>query len=256
MTPDSFSDGGQFNNIEEAVEHAIKMIQDGADLIDIGGESTRPGSEPVSAEEELRRVMPVIERLVKKTDAPISIDSYKPRVARETLKAGAKILNDVTGLTNPEMMTVAAEFKCPVVIMHMQGKPKTMQTNPQYDDVVNDIKKNFQERIAAARAVGITELILDPGIGFGKTLEHNLIILKRLKEFADLGYPIIVGPSRKSFIGQLTGGLPATKRLEGTIAAVVAARLNGASIVRVHDVLPCRRALQIADAIFNTHLSS
>ena len=250
VTPDSFSDGGNyFDNVDRALAHAKQMLRDGADIIDIGGESTRPGSEPVSEEEELRRVVPIINQLVAELAVPVSIDTHKPRVAREALNAGAKIINDVTGLTNPEMMAVAAEFKCPVVIMHMQERPKTMQTNPTYDDVVNDIKKFFQERIAVASAAGITNLILDPGIGFGKTLEHNLTILKRLHEFTDLGYPILVGPSRKSFIGQLTGGLPTTERLEGTIAAVVAARLSGASIVRVHDVLPCRRALQIVDAV-------
>ena len=251
VTPDSFSDGGEFNDTERAVQHALKMIEEGADIIDIGGESTKPGSEPVNETEELRRVMPVIERLVQKTDVPISIDTYKPRVAREALKADAKILNDVTGLTNPEMIMVAGEFKCPVVIMHMQGKPKTMQASPQYNDVIEDIKNFFKERIKVAAAAGITQIILDPGIGFGKTVEHNLIILKRLKEFTDLGYPILVGPSRKSFIGKLTGELPAGERLEGTLAAVVAARLNGASMVRAHDVGACRRALQITDAIIS-----
>jgi dihydropteroate synthase len=251
VTPDSFSDGGEFLGVEQAVGHALKMIEEGADIIDIGGESTRPGSEPVSEKEELRRVMPVIERLVQKTDIPISIDTHKPAVAEVALKARAKILNDVTGLTNPAMIGITAKFKCPVVIMHMQGAPKTMQANPHYNDVVDEIKTFFKKQIASARAVGLTELILDPGIGFGKTLEHNLTILKRLNEFTELGYPILVGPSRKSFIGKLTGDLPANKRLEGTIAAIVTARLNGASMVRVHDVLPCRRALQIADAILN-----
>ncbi len=253
VTPDSFSDGGvYFDNVEKVISQAKQMATEGADIIDIGGESTRPGSESVSETEELRRVLPVIERLVKELSVPISIDTYKPRVAREALKAGAKIINDVTGLTNPEMVKVAAEFKCPVVIMHMQGQPKTMQTNPHYNDVIEDIKNFFKERIAVAQMAGVSEIILDPGIGFGKTLEHNLTILKRLSELTNLGFPLLIGPSRKSFIGQLTGGLPATERLEGTIAAVVTARLNGASIVRVHDVGACRRALQIADAIINT----
>ena len=251
VTPDSFSDGGAYFSLDQAVTHAKQLVAEGADSIDIGGESTQPGSEPVSEEEELRRVLPVIEQLRDQISVPISIDTYKPTVAKQALQAGATVLNDITGLTNPKMVAVAADYRVPVVIMHMQGRPKTMQTNPTYDDVVNDIKKFFQERIAVASATGITNLILDPGIGFGKTLEHNLTILKRLHEFTDLGYPILVGPSHKSFIGQLTGGLPATERLEGTIAAIVTARLSGASIVRVHDVLHCRRALQIVDAIIN-----
>ncbi|MSU75473.1 MAG: dihydropteroate synthase [Candidatus Magasanikbacteria bacterium] len=249
VTPDSFSDGGEFNNPDQAVEHALRMVEEGADIIDIGGESTKPGSEPVNEKEELNRVMPVIERLVQKTDVPISIDTYKPAVAEAALKAGAKILNDVTGLTNPGMIAVATKFKCPVIIMHMQAKPKTMQAEPQYKDVINDIKTFFKKQIIKAKAAGITEIILDPGIGFGKTLEHNLIILKRLHEFTYLGYPLLVGPSRKSFIGKLTGDTLPNDRLEGTIASVVTARLHGAAIVRVHDVLACRRALQVADAI-------
>jgi dihydropteroate synthase len=256
VTPDSFSDGGEFLSVERAVEHALTMIEEGTDIIDIGGESTKPGSEPVSEKEELNRVMPVIERLVQKTSIPISIDTYKPAVAEAALKAGAKILNDVTGLTNPRMVAVATKFKCPVVIMHMQGAPKTMQTNPHYNNVIDEIKTFFKEQIANAKAAGITDIILDPGIGFGKTLEHNLIILKRLREFTDLSYPLLVGPSRKSFIGKLTGDASASDRLEGTLASIVTARLNGASIVRVHDVLACRRALQVTDAILNTQLSS
>lgn len=251
VTPDSFSDGGQFFDPEKAIAQAKQMMIDGADIIDVGGESTRPGAESVSEAEELRRVIPVIERLAKELAITISIDTFKPAVARQALLSGAKILNDVTGLTNPDMLTVAAEFKVPVVAMHMQGEPKTMQKNPTYDNVIAEIKTFFVRRIEAAKAAGVTELILDPGIGFGKTVEHNLLILKRLEEFLDLGFPILIGPSRKSFIGTLTGGLPATERLEGTIAAVVAASLNGASIVRVHDVKACKRALQITDAIKN-----
>lgn len=250
VTPDSFYDGGTyFDNVKMSVAHAKQMVADGADIIDIGGESTRPGSEAVDADEEVRRVLPIIEQLSKEIKIPISIDTYKPRVALRALEAGATILNDVTGLTQPEMLSIAAKWKCPVVIMHMQGQPKTMQTNPHYDDVIEDIKKFFADRMQAARAAGVEQLILDPGIGFGKTVEHNLTILKRLQEFADLGYPLLVGPSRKSFIGQLTGGLPATERLEGTIAAVSVASWNGAKIVRVHDVAACRKALCVVDAI-------
>ncbi len=249
FTPDSFSDGGQFFEPEKALAKAHQMVEEGADVIDIGGESSRPGSEPVSEEEELRRVIPAIERLTKEIQVPISVDTYKPVVAKKALAAGAKIINDITGLTNPEMRRVAADAHAPVILMHMQGTPQTMQENPSYTDVVLDIKEFFKTQIALAQADGVCDLILDPGLGFGKTLKHNVIILKRLREFSDFGLPILVGPSRKSFIGTLTGGLPASERLEGTLAAVVAARLNGASYVRVHDVAACRKALQVVDAI-------
>ena len=251
ITPDSFSDGGQFFDIDTAIARAKQMAEDGADIIDIGGESSRPGSEPVSEEEELRRVIPVIERLAKEISLPISIDTYKPAVAKAAIAAGAKIINDITGLTNPDMRAVAGEAKAPVILMHMQGAPKTMQEHPTYTDVVADIKEFFKKQIALAQEAGVTEIILDPGIGFGKTLEHNLAILKRLHEFADLGFPILVGPSRKAFIGTLTGSLPVSERLEGTIAAITIARMNGASYVRVHDVKECWRALQVADALVN-----
>jgi len=237
-----------FNNVDKAVIRAKQMVAEGADIIDIGGESTRPGSEPVTETEELRRVIPVIDQLTREITVPISIDTYKPRVVREAFGHGATMLNDITGLINPEMIAVAAEFEQPVVIMHMQGTPQTMQTNPSYQDVIGDIKRFFRERIAAARIAGIQEIILDPGIGFGKTLEHNLIILKRLDEFIELGYPLLVGPSRKSFIGTITSQL-VNQRIPGTIAAVVIAALNGARIVRVHDVAACRHTLQIVDAI-------
>lgn len=250
VTPDSFSDGGEHLGVEAAVSHAERMREEGADIIDIGGESSRPGSDPVSEEEELRRVIPIIERLKKgKFLLPISIDTYKPNVASEALRAGASIMNDITGLTNPDMRTVAARTHAPVILMHMQGKPKSMQENPHYTDVVSDIKEFFKMQIALARQEGITDLILDPGIGFGKTLEHNLLILKRLHEFTDLGFPILVGPSRKTFIGTVTGTTSVSERLEGTLAAVVTARLHGASYVRVHDVLSCRKALSVADAV-------
>lgn len=249
VTPDSFSDGNlYFNDIDRAVEHAIQMQEDGADIIDVGGESSKPGSNPVSVEEEMRRVLPVIEHLSKTLSVPMSIDTYKPEVAEAAIKAGAKIINDITGLTNPNMLKVAATTKAPVIIMHMQGKPKTMQIDPHYEDVIKDIHDFFESRIKEAMKFGLTDLVLDPGIGFGKTVDHNLIILKRLNELKDLGYPIMVGPSKKSFIGSVTG-LSIEERLEATIAAVVTARLHGAGIVRVHDVTPCRKALQIVDAI-------
>lgn len=252
ITPDSFSDGGEyFDRIDSAVERAKRMVLDGADIIDIGGESSRPGSDPVSIEEELRRVIPVIERLSKEISVPISIDTYKPEVAQKAIAAGANMINDITGLTQSAMIDVAAQARCPVIIMHMQGQPKTMQENPLYEDIINDIIHFFEERIAMARTAGISQLILDPGIGFGKTLEHNLTILKHIGKFTDFGYPVLVGTSRKSFIGTLTGGLPADQRLEGTIASTVAARLQGVSWVRVHDVAPCRRALQVIDALLD-----
>lgn len=249
VTPDSFSDGGEHLSIDAALAHARRMRDEGADIIDIGGESSRPGSEPVPEDEELRRVIPVIEALAKEGfPLPLSIDTYKPRVAREALAAGASIVNDITGLGSPEMRAAAAAAR-QVILMHMQGEPKTMQADPAYGDVVSDIRDFFRARIALAKEAGITDIVLDPGLGFGKTLEHNLAILRRLGEFADLGFPILVGVSRKAFIGALTEGAPADDRLEGTIAAVVVARMNGASYFRVHDVRACRRALQVADAL-------
>jgi len=251
ITPDSFSDGNlYYNNLEKAVEHAIQMQKDGADIIDIGGESSKPGSIPVSAEEELRRVLPVIKILSKKLEIPISVDTYKPEVADAALRAGAKMINDITGLTNPDMLKVAAKKNTPVIIMHMQGEPKTMQKDPRYKDVIEDIHDFFESRIKDAKKLGLTNLILDPGIGFGKTKEHNLTILKHLNNFKDLGYPILVGPSRKSFLGAITGST-VEQRLEATIAAVTIARLNGANILRVHDVASCRKAIQLADATIN-----
>ncbi len=248
VTPDSFSDGGLFLDAEKAVAHAKQMLADGADIIDIGGESTRPGSDPVSEQEELRRVKPVIESLRKEINAPLSVDTYKSRVAEECLRLGVDMVNDVTGLRNKEMRDVVAKYGASVVVMHMQGEPKTMQVSPTYNDVVADIKAFFQERIAQARQAGIEDIILDPGIGFGKTIEHNLQILKRLHEFSDLGFPIMIGVSRKSFIGNIAG-LPVTERIEGSLAAASIAVMNGVNIIRAHDVKETKRALQIVDAI-------
>lgn len=248
VTPDSFSDGGLFLDVDKAVKHAKQMVKDGADIIDIGGESTRPGSGSVSEEKELKRIKPVIKRLLKEVDVSISIDTYKPKVAEECLDLGAHLINDITGLRNEEMIDVVAKYKVPVVIMHMKGEPKNMQQNPTYNDVVKDIKKFLSEKISEAKKEGIKDIIIDPGIGFGKTTEHNLQILKRLSKFKDLKCPILVGPSRKSFIGN-SSGVPVNERLEGTLAAISIAVMNGASIVRVHDVKECKRAIQIADAI-------
>ena len=248
VTPDSFSDGNLYLDVDKAVEHAKQIVDDGADIIDVGGESTRPGSKTISEDEELKRVTPVIKRLVKEINVLISIDTYKPKVAEECLKLGANLVNDITGLRNNEMIEAVAKYNVPVVVMHMKGMPKNMQENPTYTDVVKEIKEFFVDRIDKAKSSGIKNIIIDPGIGFGKTTEHNLQILKRLGEFKDLDRPILIGPSRKSFIGNVTG-LPVNGRLEGTLAAISVAVMNGANIVRVHDVKECKRAVQIADAI-------
>lgn len=248
VTPDSFSDGGLFTDVDTAVAHAKKMVADGADIIDVGGESSRPGSASLSENEELGRVLPVVTRLLDECPVPISIDTYKPPVADVCLKAGAHLLNDITGLTNHQMIKIAATYSVPVVVMHMKGTPKTMQENPVYQDVIGEIKTFFQERISAAHKGGIQDVIIDPGIGFGKTVEHNLLILKHLSEFKSLGCPILVGPSRKYFIGAITG-LPVKERLDGTLAAVTVAVMNGAHMIRVHDVRECKQAVQVVDAI-------
>lgn len=249
LTPDSFSDGGRFIKVGAAVSHAKKMIKEGADIIDIGGESTRPGSQPVSVEEELKRVIPIIEEL-SKSDTLISIDTYKPEVAVKAVESGASMINDVNGLRTEGMAEVASTHSIPVVVMHMQGTPKNMQEKSHYKNVVDDINSFFEERISYALEKGIKKenIILDPGIGFGKTLEHNLEIIRNLKEFKRHNLPLLVGPSRKSFIGQILD-LPADERLEGTLASVVACVLNGADMVRVHDVMETVRAVKIVDAI-------
>ncbi len=248
VTPDSFSDGGRFLGFDAAIEHAKQMVRDGADVIDVGGQSTRPGAVPLTVKEELGRVKPVVERLVREIDVPISIDTFQSGVADECLQLGATIINDVCGLRDPRMIAVAARHQAPVVLMHMLGMPLTMQQEISYRDVVVDLKTFFQQRTRAAEEGGVREIMIDPGIGFGKTVDHNLQLLGRLGEFKELGYPILVGASRKSFIGKITG-LPTEERLEGTIASTVAAAINGADAVRVHDVAECKRALQITDAI-------
>ncbi len=237
VTPDSFHDGGRYSSEENAVERALEMEENGADIIDIGGESTRPGSERISVEEELERVIPVIRELVPKINVPISIDTYKPEVAEEAVKAGADIVNDVFGLRKESMAEKVAELDVPVIIMHMQGKPKDMQENPEYDDVVNDISSFFHERIEVAKEAGIKEenIIIDPGIGFGKELEHNLEILDRLDEFDSLGYPVLLGASRKSFLGEILGK-KSEERLSGSLAVAALAVEKNVSVLRVHDV--------------------
>jgi dihydropteroate synthase len=249
VTPDSFSDGGRYLSVGDAVGRGIAMVEEGADFLDIGGESSRPGSDPISVDEELRRILPVIERLTKAVSIPISVDTYKAEVARRALEAGASLVNDISSLTmDPMMRDVVAERGEGVVLMHMRGTPKAMQERPHYDNVVSEIKLFLEKQATLARKAGIRQVIIDPGIGFGKTLEHNLEILKKLKEFCELGYPVLVGPSRKSFIGTILG-LPPTQRLEGTAAAVAVSAMNGASIVRVHDVREMVRVVKIVDAI-------
>ena len=251
MTPDSFSDGGRFLKIEDAVRCGIKMAEEGADIIDVGGESTRPGSDPLEIEEELSRVIPVIKALSKEIDIPISIDTYKSEVAQKALEAGAEMINDISALRfDPKMKEVVAEYQVPVVLMHIKGTPKNMQENPYYDDVIKEIIEYLKESIKMATDAGVQEgnIIIDPGIGFGKRLEDNLSILKNLKKFSILNCPILVGPSRKSFIGKILD-LPAEERLEGSLAALAIAIMNGANIVRVHDVKESKRMAGIADAI-------
>ena len=251
VTPDSFSDAGHFHDLNKAVEQALLIEQEGADLIDIGGESTRPGSEPVTENEELDRVIPVIEKLVPLLKIPISIDTYKSGVAAKALNAGAKIVNDISGLQfDPEMAKVVANNNAGIVIMHIKGTPRDMQKNPQYTDLIEEIIDYFHKSITIAHQAGIDnrQIVIDPGIGFGKKLQDNFEIIKELRQFQSLNCPVLVGPSRKSFIGN-TLGLPVDQRLEGTIASCVACILNGANILRVHDVKQIKRAAIIADNI-------
>ena len=254
VTPDSFSDGGKFFSPEVAISHASKLISQGADIIDIGGESTRPGAEQVSESEEIKRVIPVIEKI--RTDNPtilISIDTTKASVAKYAVEAGADIINDVSGLSfDNNMAGIVQSLYVPVVIMHMKGNPQNMQLNPKYKDIVNEILDFFKMKIKIAIQSGINRsmIILDPGIGFGKTVEHNFELLSRLNEFNVLELPIMIGPSRKSFIG-ITLDLPPEDRVEGTAAAVSAGVMNGASIVRVHDVKSMKRVVRIIEKVRN-----
>jgi dihydropteroate synthase len=249
VTPDSFSDGGVFLDAERAIAHARELAADGADILDVGGESTRPGAGAVAAAEELERVGPVLEALCG--ELAVSIDTSKLEVARAALDYGAAIVNDVTALrAEPDLAALCAERDCTVVLMHMLGDPRTMQDDPRYEDVVDDVRAFLAGRIEAAVAAGIAEerIWLDPGIGFGKTVEHNLELTRRLAELTELGRPIVYGSSRKSFIGKLTGA-GADERLGGTIASNVIAAANGAEVLRVHDVAAVRDALKMAAAI-------
>jgi dihydropteroate synthase len=251
VTPDSFSDGGRFLDADAAVEHGLRLAGEGADILDIGGESTRPGAEPVGADEELRRVVPVIERLARSGQVRLSIDTTKAGVARAALEAGATLVNDVSALRfDPEMAALVAETGAGCCLMHMLGEPRTMQENPRYEDVVSEVKAFLEERLAFAVGEGIDEdrVWLDPGIGFGKTVEHNLELLRRLDEIVAIGRPVVVGTSRKSFLGKLAGGRGEGERLPGTIATNVLALERGASVFRVHDVAPNADALAVATA--------
>jgi dihydropteroate synthase len=254
VTPDSFSDGGSFIDPGVAAQRGLEMMVEGADLVDVGGESTRPGAEPVSEDEELRRVVPVVERLAAQ-GVPISIDTRKGSVAQAALEAGACVVNDVTALSDPRTAQAVAAADATVCLMHMKGDPQTMQVSPQYEDVVSEVGRFLADRARYAQSSGIRRqrIWIDPGIGFGKTLAHNLELLRRLREIAALGYPVLIGVSRKSFIGRVLGGdhepLPTSERLEGTLAAQTLAQAAGAKIIRAHDVRASRRALEIAQAI-------
>lgn len=249
VTPDSFYAGSRLPDTDSAVAAGLKAIEEGADLLDIGGESTRPGSDPVPAELELSRVIPVIRALRDRSDIPISIDTVKSAVAREAIAAGANLVNDISGLQmDPDMPAFLADSHTPVVIQHIKGTPKTMQQNPEYDDLLGEMRAFFVQRIASLNSLGYpaNRIILDPGIGFGKQFQHNLTLLKNISFFRELGRPILVGPSRKSFIGHFLGGLPPEERLEGTLVSLVFAYLSGAHFFRVHDVKAARRALTLA----------
>jgi dihydropteroate synthase len=249
VTPDSFSDGGLFLDADAAVEHGVRLAEEGAAILDVGGESTRPGAEPVTAEEELRRVVPVVERLVEASR--VSIDTTKLAVARAALGAGATLVNDVSAFRfEPGMAALVAETGAGCCLMHMLGEPRTMQEDPRYDDVVSDVKAFLEDRLEFALAEGIAEerVWLDPGIGFGKTVEHNLELLRRLDEIVAIGRPVVVGTSRKSFLGKLAGGRDERSRLPGTIATNVLALERGASVFRVHDVAQNADALAVAAA--------
>jgi len=267
VTPDSFSDGGQYFTLENAIAHGEKLVSDGADILDIGGESTRPFSSPVPAEEEIRRVVPVIEKLVPRIRIPISIDTTKAEVAKKAVEAGAAIINDIGSFQlDPAMADIAAQYKVPVIFMHMQGTPRTMQISPDYADVIGDIKGFLERTVADAEKRGIprSRIIIDPGIGFGKTIDHNLLIIKRLIELQSLDQPLLIGVSRKSFIQKILShpsendlspsshDVAASVDVEGgTQAAIAAAICNGAHIVRVHDVASTRTTVKLMDAILN-----
>ena len=251
VTPDSFSDGGEHATTEAAIAHGLKLVEEGADVLDIGGESTRPGADEVSAEEELRRVIPVIERLAKQTALPISVDTSKPEVMRAAIAAGAGMINDVYALRREGALDAAAELGVPVVLMHMQGEPRSMQSAPQYDDVVAEVHRFLAERIFAAEMAGIAKkkIVVDPGFGFGKNRDHNLLLLAQLERFGELGVPLLAGLSRKKTIADITGREDPHDRVFGSVAAHVIAAQHGARLVRVHDVAATVDALKVWNAV-------
>jgi dihydropteroate synthase len=251
VTPDSFSDGGRFLDPGVAVEHGRRLAAEGADLIDVGGESTRPGADPVPVDEELARVLPVVEALAATVDVPVSIDTRRGAVARAAIAEGAWVVNDVTGGRDPELLGAAADTGAGLVLMHMLGEPRTMQADPRYDDVVAEIGTYLGHRLAAAVEAGVPgeHVALDPGLGFGKTLQHNLVLMREIAAFAELGRPVVVGPSRKSFIGAVLDGASVDERLEGTAGAVAWLAGRGAHVVRVHDVREMVRVVRVVDAI-------
>ena len=250
VTPDSFSDGGRFLPVEAAVAHGLRLVEEGAAIIDIGGESTRPGAAPVSVEEELRRVLPVVERLRQATQAVVSVDTSKPEVIREAAAAGAGLINDVRALTEPGALEAAAASGSAICVMHMQGDPRTMQRAPSYVDVVKEVKAFLDERVQRCRAAGVSSdrIVVDPGFGFGKNLEHNLELLRRLRDLQG-EWPLLVGLSRKSMVGTLTGR-SAGERVHGSVALAVIASINGARIVRAHDVAATVDALKMVAAVY------
>lgn len=250
VTPDSFSDGGQHGTTESAIAHGLRLASEGADLLDIGGESTRPGADAISEEEELKRVIPVIEALARQINIPIAIDTSKPGVMRAAVKAGASMINDVHALRRDDAIDVAAELKVPVILMHMQGEPGSMQSAPHYDDAVAEVHSFLTQRIFACEMAGISKknIVIDPGFGFGKSLEHNLALLAQLPRFVEMGVPVLAGLSRKSMIGTLTGR-DVNYRIHGSVAAALIAAQNGAKIIRVHDVAATVDALKIWNAV-------
>ena len=254
VTPDSFSDGGKYANVEAAVMRAKQMVADGADIIDIGGESSRPGAEPITANEECRRVIPVVQALAEQFQIPISVDTYKAKVAREALSAGACVINDITALHgDPNMCQIVADAQAGVILMHMQGVPATMQKTPTYQNVVAEVHAWLTEVASQAvdRGIDSSRIMIDPGIGFGKTFDHNLEILRHLMQFRGIGYPMLVGVSRKKFIGRILD-LPVHQREEGTAATVAWSIINGANVVRVHDVAKMKQVAQVIDTICRT----
>jgi dihydropteroate synthase len=251
LTPDSFSDGGRLADVDAAVAFGLKLAEEGADILDVGGESTRPGAEPVTEEEELKRVLPVIERLVRECPLPVSVDTCKVAVMRKAVAVGAGMINDICALRAEGALDAAADLGVPVCLMHMQGEPRSMQEAPDYDDVVGEVRRFLADRVFACEMAGIDKkkILIDPGFGFGKTLEHNLALLARLDQFAEIGVPVLAGLSRKSMIGAITGREKPDQRLHGSLAAALIAAQRGARILRVHDVAATRDAVAVLEAV-------